>query len=182
MLAAFTCVGSLAGCSAGTAGPPPVSGAAPAAGEQRPGAVDVRFDQERGLSTVRIKPPTPLISGGRPALFAGTSFIGRRLTKRGSVLLGFQSAGKVWRFEGCRAMGIWADGVPLGEKEITRDTQLGTGQLTEFVSGFVSPREMELLAASSRVTVKLCGQELNISEAEQRLIKLFVLQLAELAQ
>lgn len=79
-------------------------------------------------------------------------------------------------------MGIWADGVPLGEKGITRDTQLGTGQLTEFVSGFVSPREMELLAASSRVTVKLCGQELNISEAEQRLIKLFVLQLAELAQ
>ncbi len=172
--------GSLWGCAAPAAESAPV-GVAPALVEQKPGVVEVRFDQARGLTTVRITPPSPLLSGGRPALFAGTSFLGRRLTRRGSVLFGFQSTGKSWRFAECQQMALSADGVSLGVKQITRDTQLGAGQLTEFVSGFVSPREMNLLAAASRVTVKLCQQEMNLPEAELRLIKLFVLELAELS-
>lgn len=161
-----------AGCRTGegasTGGSAVSSGAS---ASQATGRLEERYDPRNDTTLVRLLPPSPL-SGLH--LLAGAVFEGRQLDKLPEqLLLGVSWTGPAARFQGCERLRWRADGETVAEVEVTRDVQLGGG-VTEFLSGTVAFPRGQAMAAAARLSVNICGEELDISAGELELFRRLV--------
>ena len=165
----------LSACAQPSAAPAPAP--SPTSGVRRSGELEVRFDEPRGMTVVRVVPPTPL-EAGRTHLLAGATYPGRQARPPEEVLLGLQRSGPEWRYESCRRMAWLADGTVVHEGELSRDTQLGGGSLIEIVTVGVPFAAVGRLGGAARVEVVLCGETIALGDGERSLLRALVGHLA----
>jgi len=145
------------GCAGRTPGP-----ASPAAAASR---VETRYDPATDTTLVRIAPRPP--AAGQPGLFAGATYAGRTPARPPEqVLLGFERHGSSWRYEGCRELVLLTEAGQLAEAPLTRDTQIGSGGLTEFVTASFPLATLTSFAAAASPAVRLCQDLVPVAGEE----------------
>src|SRR5512137_327602 len=108
----------------------------PTAPSQQSGGVEITYDEAKDTTLVRLR-SVPVVGEATTALVLGATHPGRALRRPETVLLGFSRSAAAWRWEACQSLTLVGDGRPLVEVPVSRDTQLGDGQLTEIVSTVV---------------------------------------------
>ena len=143
------------------------------AASQQSGGVEISYDQAKDTTLVRLR-SVPVVGEATTALVLGATHPGRTLRRPETVLLGFSRSAAAWRWEGCQSLTLLGDGRSLVEVPVSRDTQLGDGQLTEIVSTVVPYEVVRVLAQVAQPAVKLCGEDRPLSEKERTAIRQFV--------
>jgi hypothetical protein len=151
---------------------PPAPAPTPSSGSGPAPELEVRFDDARNETLVRIVAPAALEGA---TLLAGATYAGRTIAARPeTVLLGVRHVGGEWRYEGCAAVQFLRDGARAAEVPCSRDAQIGGGKLTEIISAAVPFDLARSLASAGRVAMRLCRTEHALSDAEQAALRRFV--------
>ncbi|MCB9556851.1 MAG: hypothetical protein H6707_12160 [Deltaproteobacteria bacterium] len=115
-------------------------------------------EQRSGAMMLRITPPRRRSPGGQPDLLAGVK-LHQEAEQGGSILLGFRSTSQRWQFSGCRRLALHAGPQLLLNGDAWRDTQIGHGQLNEFIYTLIDTGQArQLLAGADHLRVSLCEQ------------------------
>jgi len=118
-------------------------------------------DKRTGAVVVRIT-PVKNVASLRPGMVAGA-----KVGSPSSVLFGFRSAAKRWRFEGCKSMVLFADGAEVARPAIAREAQIDSGSLSEIVYSALSLGIVVSLANADHSSAKVCGHVIALSIEEK---------------
>jgi hypothetical protein len=147
--------------------PAPASGPVARAASSA-GRLEERYDETRDATVVRV---VPAVEPGAARLLAGATYPGRSLqSPPGSVLIGFRRSGPAWRYEGCAALTLLADGIQLAEGPALRDTELGAGELCEYLTTAVSLAAVARFAWAARAEIRACGDTIAFTREDRELL------------
>ena len=136
--------------------------------------VRVSYDAERRMTLVRLHPDKGAPAADRTQIVAGGAYPGKLPRAPSTVMFGVRSSGKTWRHEGCATLDLLADDAPAVSLPATRERQIGSGYLTEYLLAMIPYSQLRQLAGASLLRIKACGLQIRVSDADRRALRAFV--------